>query len=85
MQNETALPAKTAVTLKTPHWRIDDPQTKLSVEFRSVAVPTAAAPKIVASLVKTEKATTFSNWSHAAACFAAYLAGQPLEIVRVDA
>jgi hypothetical protein len=73
------------LTAKTPHYRIDDPQTGLAVRFRDVAVPKPAAPKIVASLVKPEKATTFSNWAHAAACFAAYLAGQPLEIVRVDA
>jgi hypothetical protein len=72
-------------TLKTPHYRIDDPQSGLAVQFRSVPVHTAAAPKIVASLVPTREATTFSTWAHAAACFAAFLAGQPLEIARVDA
>lgn len=70
--------------LKTPHYRIDDPNAQLAVRFIAERSTVAAAPKITARLTAPARATVFATRSHAEACFAQFLAGQPLEIVRVD-
>ena len=71
-------------TLKTPHYRIDDPQTGLAVHFRCEAAPAAIAPKVFAQLVEPAYATIFHARATAEACFAQWLCGQALDIVRVD-
>jgi hypothetical protein len=74
-----------AVTLKTPHYRIDDPNARLSVRFICEKSNASAAPKVFARLTKPADATTFNSFAQAAECFAKYLAGATLDIVRVDA
>lgn len=73
------------VTLKTPHYRIDDPESALSVRFTCDKSSPNAAPKVRARLVRQDKATPFATHRQAAECFARFLAGQALDIVRVDA
>jgi len=75
----------TQQTLKTPHYRIDDPHTGLAVEFRCLGSPAVEAPKIVASLVPVKEASIFMTRQLAIDFFARYLRGQPLDIVRIDA
>lgn len=70
---------------KTPHYRIDDPQTGLAVQFHCEAATAAHAPKVLARLVEPARATIFMSRQLAEACFAQYVQGQPLDITRVDA
>jgi hypothetical protein len=72
-------------TLKTPHYRIDDPSGKHAVRFISEAAPAGEAPKVTPQLAPIGEATTFSTWTQAATCFSKYLAGQTFDIVRIDA
>lgn len=71
--------------LKTPHYRIDDPNARLSVEFVSEACAMADAPKVTHRMTRPERATVFATREKAQECFALYLVGRPLDIVRVDA
>jgi len=66
-------------------YRIQEPQSGLYVRFTCVPAPRDEAPKIVARLTRRDRATRFTRHSIAAECFARYLVGQPLEIVRSDA
>jgi hypothetical protein len=73
------------ITHKTPHWRIDHPDSGLAVEFVSESAPLPLAPRIHARLTRPERATTFATRDHAVECFAKFLQGQVLDIVRIDA
>ena len=68
-----------------PHYRIEDPATGLCVRLQATPSPACEAPHIVATLAASTDATRFIRWRNAAEAFARFCAGQPLEIVRVDA
>jgi hypothetical protein len=78
---QTASPAA-----PTPAWyRIQDPLSGLYVRFTCVPAPRDQAPRIKAQLTRRDRATRFVRHAAAAECFARYLHGEPLEIVRSDA
>lgn len=70
--------------LKTPHYRIEDPVNQLAVRFHCEPAPAGDAPKITTELTAPERASVFAHYRDAAYCFAKFLRGQPLDIVRVD-
>ena len=65
-------------------YRIQDPESRLYVRFTCIPAPRDQAPRIVARLTRRDRATRFPRYAGAAECFARFLAGQPLEIVRSD-
>lgn len=71
--------------LKTPHYRIDDPNTSLAVQFHCEPAPAGVAPKVLARLVAPARATIFMTRAMAEDFFAHYMPGAVAEIVRVDA
>ena len=65
-------------------YRIQDVESQLYVRFTCLPSP-GPAPRVVARLTRRDRASRFTRHAAAAECFARYLAGQPLEIVRNDA
>jgi hypothetical protein len=66
-----------------PHYRIEDPNSCLSIRLHSVPCKFSDAPQIVARLDR--KPTRFISRDIAEQAFARYCAGAVLEIVRRDA
>lgn len=70
-------------TTTVPHYRIEDPNTSLSIRLHSIPCELKDAPQIVARL--DAKGTRFTTRTAAEQAFARYCAGAVLEIARVDA
>jgi hypothetical protein len=66
-------------------YRIQEPTSGLYIRFTCQPAPRDEAPRIVAKLTRRDRATRFTRHAAAAECFARYLAGSALEIVRCDA
>ena len=80
----SAVPA-TPGTNPTSFYRIQDPESRLYVRFTCATATHERAPRIVARLTRRDRATRFARHSAAAECFARFLPGATLEIVRCDA
>lgn len=76
-------PARAHQPTVVPHYRIEDPQTSLSIRLHSVPCELKNAPQIVARL--DAKGTRFTTRTAAEQAFAQFCPGQVLEIARVDA
>jgi hypothetical protein len=78
-------PSSARAIVKTPYWRIDDPNGRRAIKFISEAVTFGDAPKVKPQLGPIAEATTFGSRDQAETCFTTYCQGEVLEINRVDA
>ena len=68
----------------TTVYRIQDVESQLYVRFTCLPSP-GREPRIIARLTRRDRASRFTRHAAAAECFARYLAGATLDIVRCDA
>ncbi len=76
-------PSTTSITPQPDCYRIQDPQSQLYVRFTCLPSP-GPKPRVTAKLTTRNRASRFTKRAAAEQCFAAYLAGATLDIVRCD-
>lgn len=65
------------------HHRIVDPNSDLAIRFTCTPATAGEAPRVRARLTPAQYATRFTTRAVAEQCFARYLVGEVLEIVKV--